>query len=125
MAYYDNLAFNAMKKGDADKDLTGGAIEYSQFEMDMSPKEQAQYKKALMQVLDVAYRNDPHKGKLKFNKWIDNLNPELIKERALKWEGARADKNIRESIKPEEADIINEAYGQITRYKRCYRKRYS
>ena len=44
MADYDDVAFDAMNKANPDRDITGGAIMYSQFEMDMSPREQENYK---------------------------------------------------------------------------------
>ena len=43
--YNDNEAFNAMNAADADPNITGGAITYSEFEMDMTPKEQERYRR--------------------------------------------------------------------------------
>ena len=89
MANYDNYAFDAMNENNPDRDITGGAIAYSEYEMDMTPKQQEKYRKALMGTLEGAYRSDPHKGKLDFNKWLDNLKPDLVMERARKWRELR------------------------------------
>ena len=89
MANYDNYAFDAMNENNPDRDITGGAIAYSEYEMDMTPKQQEKYRKTLMGTLEGDYRSDPHKGKLDFNKWLDNLKPELVMERARKWRDLR------------------------------------
>ena len=89
MANYDNYAFDAMNENNPDRDITGGAIAYSEYEMDMTPKQQEKYRKTLMGTLEGAYRSDPHKGKLDFNKWLDNLKPDLVMERARKWRELR------------------------------------
>ena len=66
MAQEDKYAFDAMNDADPDMDVTGGAIEYSSYEMDMSPSEQKGYEKNLQDALSMSYKSVPHKGKLGF-----------------------------------------------------------
>ena len=110
MARTDDYAFNAMNAGDPDMDaITGGAITYSEFEMDMTPKQQEKYRKTLMNTLDTAYRSDPHKGRLGFADWLDNLRPDLITERARKWEEVRNDKDVMNQIDPKEFSLLEDS----------------
>jgi|TARA_R110000824_G_scaffold65983_3_gene171456 hypothetical protein len=109
MAKEDNAAFNAMNKVSPDNDITGGAIMYSEFEMDMTPTQQKKYRDTLLNTLDSSYRGDPHKGKLGFADWLDNLNPELIKERALKWEEVRHDRDVMNEMNPDEFSLLEDA----------------
>ena len=48
MARENNYAFDAMNKVDPDNDITGGAIMYSEFEMDMTPTQQKKYRDTLL-----------------------------------------------------------------------------
>ena len=105
----DAMAWNKMKEGDPDKYITGGAIEYSKYEMDMKPADQKKYKTAVLQSLDSAYKGDPHKGKLGFKDWLKNLKPELVKERAKKWDELRGDKEAIRSLDPKEYKLIEES----------------
>jgi len=91
MPHEDKYAFDAMNAADSDMDLTGGAIEYSSYEMDMSPREQKGYEKNLVDALSMSYRGDPHKGKLGFQDWLKELRPDLVMDRARKWEELRED----------------------------------
>jgi hypothetical protein len=109
MAKIDSKAFDYMNEGDPDNDITGGAIMYSEFEMDMTPTQQKKYRDTLLNTLDSSYRGDPHKGKLGFKDWLDNLNPELIKERALKWEEVRHDKDVMNEMNPDEFSLLEDA----------------
>ena len=109
MARTDNYAFDMMNRVDPDKNITGGAIMYSEFEMDMSPKEQGGYKRTVINALDTAYRNDLDKGKLGFSDWLDNLRPDLIKERARKWEEVRGDKDVMNKMDPKEFSTLEDA----------------
>ena len=106
MAYEDNYAFDAMNKANPDQDIAGGAIMYSEFEMDMTPKQQGRYKKSLLDTLDLAYRDDPHKGKLGFKDWLDNLRPDLVKQRAREWEEVRHDKDVMNQMDPKEFSLL-------------------
>jgi len=45
MAEIDSKAFDYMNAGDPDKYITGGAMEYSEYEMDMTPKQQKKFLK--------------------------------------------------------------------------------
>ena len=109
MARENNYAFDAMNRVAPDNDITGGSIMYSEFEMDMSPKEQKKYRDTVLNTLDSSYRGDPHKGRLGFADWIDNLNPELIKERALKWEEVRDNKDVMNEMNPDEFSLLENA----------------
>jgi hypothetical protein len=109
MARTDDYAFNAMNTADPDNDIGGGAIAYSQFEMDMTPKEQKKYQETLLNTLDSAYRSDPHKGRLGFADWLDNLRPDLVMERARKWEEARDDKEVMDKIDPSEYSVLEDS----------------
>jgi|TARA_R100000501_G_C2581577_1_gene84648 hypothetical protein len=109
MAHVDDYAFDAMNKADPDKGITGGAMMYSEFEMDMSPKEQARYRQTLIGSLDTAYRGDPHKGKLGFKDWLDNLRPDLVSERARKWEEVRHDKDVMNEMDPDEFKLLEDS----------------
>ena len=109
MARENNYAFDAMNNADPDNDITGGAIMYSEFEMDMSPTDQKKYRDTVLNTLDSSYREDPHKGKLGFADWVDNLKPELIKERALKWQEVRHDKDVMNEMNPDEFSLLENA----------------
>ena len=110
MARTDEYAFNSMNAGDPDMDaVTGGAITYSEFEMDMTPKQQEKYRKTLMNTLDAAYRRDPKKGRLGFADWLDNLRPDLVRERARKWEEVRNDKDVMNQIDPKEFSVLEDS----------------
>jgi hypothetical protein len=91
MAREDKYAFDAMNAIDPDMNVTGGAIEYSSYEMDMSPSEQKGYEENLKSALSISYRSDPHKGELSFQNWLKGLRPDLVMERARKWEEIRED----------------------------------
>ena len=106
MPHEDKYAFDAMNAEDPDMDLTGGEITYSQFEMDMPPKEQEKYRQTLLGTLDSTYRDDPNKGKLGFADWLDKLRPDLIKERARKWEEVRRDKDVMNEMDPKEYSVL-------------------
>ena len=116
MAYEDKYAFDAMNAGDPDMDVAGGALEYSSYEMDMTPKEQEGYQKSLEDALSMLYRSDPHKGKLDFQNWLKELRPDLVMERARKWEELREDtKGVEEyrekmaALDSEEGTLIEDA----------------
>ena len=110
MARTDEYAFNSMNAGDPDMDVaTGGAITYSEFEMDMTPKQQEKYRKTLMNTLDTAYRSDPNKGRLGFSDWLDNLRPDLVMERANKWEEVRRDKDVMNEMDPKEFSVLEDS----------------
>ena len=72
----------------------------------MTPKQQEKYRKTLMNTLDTAYRSDPHKGRLGFADWLDNLRPDLVTERARKWEEVRNDKDAMNQIDPKEFSVL-------------------
>ena len=91
MPHEDKYAFDAMNAADPDMDVTGGAIEYSSYEMDMTSREQKGYEKNLQDALSMSYKSDPHKGKLDFQNWLKELRPDLVMDRARQWEELRED----------------------------------
>ena len=116
MAEKDNKAFDYMNEGDPDQSITGGAIKYSEYEMDMSTSQQKGYEKDLMNALSMNYRSDPHKGKLDFDSWLKELRPDLVMERARKWEELREDtkgvegyRERMDALDPQEARSIEDA----------------
>ena len=108
MAQDDKYAFDAMNTADPDMDMTGGAIEYSSYEMDMSPSEQKGYEENLKASLSMSYRSDPYKGKLSFQNWLKELRPDLVIERARKWEELREDRKL-DAIDSKEARILEDS----------------
>ena len=116
MAEIDSKAFDYMNEADPDKSITGGAIKYSEYEMDMTSKEKKGYEKDLMNALSMNYRSAPDKGKLNFESWLKELRPDLIMERARKWEELREDakgvEGYRErmnALDPKESRLIEDA----------------
>ena len=91
MPHEDKYAFDAMNAADPDMDVTGGALEYSSYEMDMTSREQKGYEKNLQDALSMSYKSDPHKGKLDFQNWLKELRPDLVMDRARQWEELRED----------------------------------
>ena len=90
MAYEDNKAFNAMNNVSPDTDVAGGAIKYSKFQMDMTPRQQKGYKDRILRQLDRVYGADPLKGDLSFPSWIKEARPDRIKTFSRDWEKIRA-----------------------------------
>ena len=82
--YQDNEAFNNMQQADPDQTITGGAINYSQYSMDLNPKEQKVTANRAELLLKKAYELDPNvdKEKVSFRNYLDWLNPELMKLRS-------------------------------------------
>ena len=80
----DNKAFDYMQEADPDKYITGGAMEHSEYEMDMSPEEQEEFLRLNTHFFNKLYETDPlvDKEKLSFKSYLENLDPELIKMRA-------------------------------------------
>ena len=58
MAEYDDTAFGYMNEVDPDQDITGGAIDYSRYDMEFSPEQQGQYKQSLVNAFDSAYQDE-------------------------------------------------------------------
>ena len=93
MANYDDNAFNNMNSVGGDMYITGGAITMSEYEQNMTPDEQTKYEDALMDNFQNLYMNDPYKQNLDFKHWLQSMNPELVRERALKYEDIEAANN--------------------------------
>ena len=84
MANIDDQAFNAMKLGDPDKYITGGAMEYSEYEMDMTPKQQEAYLKKNASIFKKLYDTDPlvNREKLSYKSYLENLDSRMVRMRA-------------------------------------------
>ena len=108
MPHEDKYAFDAMNAADPDMNMTGGAIEYSSYEMDMSPREQKDYEKNIKSALSISYRSDPYKGELGFQNWLKELRPDLVMERARKWEELREDEKM-DTVEPKEARLLEDS----------------
>ena len=89
MANYDDMAFNALGT-DNDAYITGGALTVSEYEHNMSPTDQRSYEQALLRGFQESYSRDPYKRNLNFTHWLESLNPDLVRERAKKWEDIEA-----------------------------------
>ena len=107
MANIDEKAFNQMNQADPDWDITGGAVDYSKFEMDMSPKEQEAFLRDNAELFRSLYNTDPNVDprKLSYKSYLENLDPKLILLRAREYE-----ENVRKKA-PLNPDIITS--GQI------------
>jgi|TARA_Y100000310_G_scaffold224122_1_gene225971 hypothetical protein len=81
MAEIDDRAFKFMQQGDPDKYITGGAVEYSEYEMDMSPTQQEDFMRQNTKLFQGLYNIDPlvDREKLPFSEWLEVLSPERIK----------------------------------------------
>ena len=108
MPHEDKYAFDAMNTVDPEMDVAGGAIEYSSYEMDMSPSEQKGYEENLKSALSISYRSDPYKGKLGFQDWFKGLRPDLVMERARKWEELREDERM-DTLESKESRILEDS----------------
>mgnify|MGYP003651272044 CR=1 FL=1 len=103
MAEYDDTAFGYMNEVDPDQDITGGAIDYSRYDMEFSPEQQGQYKQSLVNAFDSAYQDDPNKGELSYADWMKGLKHDYINERALKWDDVKGNP---EGMDPKEYDTL-------------------
>ena len=84
-----NDAFDMMNNADPDMYATGGAITVSEYEQNMSPVEQQKFEKTLMNEFMSFYKADPYKQNLNFKNWLKTLNPELVRERAAKFDDVK------------------------------------
>ena len=90
MAEIDSKAFDYMNEGDPDQSITGGAMEYSEYEMDMTPKQQERFLKKNAKLYKRMYDSDPlvDRKKISYKSYLENLDPELVSLRALDEEGS-------------------------------------
>tara|TARA_R100001530_G_scaffold84941_1_gene59178 strand:+ start:81 stop:614 length:534 start_codon:yes stop_codon:yes gene_type:complete len=94
-----NNVFNAMNDAAGnDMYITGGSIMHSEYEQNMTPADQKAYENLVMDRLIMAYNRDPYKQNLDFKHWLGTLNPELYRERALKYEDIKAENNGRAKL---------------------------
>ena len=86
MAEIDDRAFSALRKGAPDKRIfdEGGAIEYSEYEMDMTSRQQEKYLEKNARLFKRLYDTDPNvdRKKLPYKSYLENLDVELIRMRA-------------------------------------------
>ena len=108
-----NNAFDAMN-GAAGNDMyiTGDSITMSEYEQNMSPTDQNMYEKLLMDRLQMAYNRDPYKQTLDFKHWLKTLDPELYRERALRYDDIKAQNyrlNKLRGMEPTEGALLEDA----------------
>jgi hypothetical protein len=89
MVDYDDMAFNALET-DNDAYVIGGAITVSEYENNMSPTDQRSYEQTVLKSFQESYSRDPYKRNLNFDHWLKSLNPDLVRERAKKWDDIEA-----------------------------------
>ena len=106
----DMKAFNNMNNVDPDMYITGGAVTFSEYEQNMNPQDQKAYENLLMDRFVMAYNSDPYKQNLDFKHWLKTLNPDLIRERALKYEDIKAESNgLQKLMEKEDGRLLEDA----------------
>lgn len=92
MAGIDDRAFKYMKEGSPDNNITGGAIEYSQYEMDMTPAQQKDFETETLSLFKNLYNVDPlvDRKKLPYKSWLKALSSERIEELSKEYEDVKA-----------------------------------
>jgi|TARA_Y100000310_G_scaffold114107_1_gene112593 hypothetical protein len=111
MAQEDKYAFDAMNAADPDRNITGGAMEYSEYEMDMSPKQQKSFEKKTLDLFRNLYNVDPlvDQKKLPYKSWLKTLSSERIEELSKEYEDVKAPRNP-------EAIIANDLIKQASKH---------
>ena len=91
MAEIDDKAFDYMNAGDPDKYITGGTMEHSECEMDMSPEQQEEFLRENASLFRNLYNTDPlvNREKLPYSSYLENFDPELISLRAQEYDESR------------------------------------
>ena len=85
-------AFDAMNGAvNDDMYLTGGSLMQSDYEHNMTPVEQEKYENLLVDRFQMTYSRDPYKQNLDFKHWLKTLNPQLYRERALRYDDIKAE----------------------------------
>ena len=111
MAEIDNRAFESMKESAPEKNFTGGAIEYSEYEMDMTPMQQRLFKKETADLFRNLYNADPlvDQKKLPYRAWLQALSTERIK-------GLTEEYEDREAPRSPETIIANDLMKQASKH---------
>ena len=111
MAEIDSKAFNYMREGSPDNNITGGAIEYSQYEMDMTPVQQKNFEKETLTLFKNLYNVDPlvNRKKLPYKSWLKVLSSERIEQLSKEYEDVKAPRNS-------EAIIANDLIKQVSKH---------
>ena len=92
--------------------ITGGAITVSEYEHNMTPEDQKKYEETILANFQLAYTNDPYKQNLDFKHWLQSLDPELYRERAMKYDDIKAENNgiaKLQSMRPDLAALLEDA----------------
>ena len=97
MAEIDDRAFSAMNTIDPDRNISGGAIEYSEYEMDMTSKQQKDFTRENTTLFRNLYDADPlaDKEKLPFKQWLKALSPERVRLLSEDYEGKDAPRDAK------------------------------
>lgn len=92
MAQEDAAAFEMMQSGDPDKYLDGGAIEHSEYEMDMSPAQQEKFQVLNQDLFKGLYDADPlvDRENLPYRSFLENIDFELLRLRAEDYDETKA-----------------------------------
>ena len=95
MPHEDKYAFDAMNAVDPEMDVAGGAVEYSEYEMDMTPAQQKSFEKETLSLFRNLYNVDPlvDRKKLPYKSWLKTLNSERIVELSKEYEDVKAPRN--------------------------------
>ena len=107
MADYNKVAYDAMNQADPEMDITGGAIQYSEFAYDMSPKQQSMYKDQVLTQLDAVHRTMGEGTR--FKDWLSNVDTDLVKENAARYDEIKFDKDILNEMDPKEFSVLQNA----------------
>ena len=79
MAEYDNQAFNNMQSASPDMDISGGAIDVSEYDNNMNPSQRKGFEKEVHRLFIDAYNVNPHiKGRLPIKSFTKGVSPEII-----------------------------------------------
>ena len=103
----DIKAFTAMNQADPDFGIDGGAIVYSEFSYDMSPKQQGVYKDQVLTQLDAVHRTMGEGTR--FKDWLSNVDTDLVKENAARYDEIKFDKDILNEMDPKEFSVLQNA----------------
>ena len=95
MAEIDDRAFNYMDMGDPDKYISGGTMEHSEYDMDMSPAQQEEFLRENAGLFMNLYNTDPlvDREKLPYASYLKNFSPELLAMRAEEYDMKKAPRN--------------------------------
>ena len=113
MESLDKRAFEYMNQGDPDKYISGGAIEHSNYEMDMSPEEQEDFLRTNTKLFNNLYNADPlaDKERLPFPNWLKALDEEYVMELSNEYSEKQAPRDSRTIIAKDLMDQAGKHWG--------------